>query len=244
MLQKEKGIVLHALKYNDNSIIVEMYTEQSGRESFWVRMPRSRKSSLRPAFFQPLALIELEADYRHTTQLHRVREAKPVHPFSSIPYDPSKMAVAFYLAEFLYRALREEGANAPLFAYLQHSILWLDECRMGFANFHLVFLMRLSRFIGLYPNLSDYREGDYFDLQNACFTPVRPVQHNDYIQPDEAARLRTLMRMNYDNMRLFGMNRTERNRCLAIIDNYYRLHLPDYPTLKSAEVLKELFDAE
>ena len=61
-----------------------------------------------------------------------------------------------FLAEFLYRALKEEAPNEPLFAYLQHSIRWLDECEgRSFANFHLVFLMRLSRFLGLYPNVDD-----------------------------------------------------------------------------------------
>ena len=150
--------------------------------------------------------------------------------------------MALFLSEFLYRAVREEAENRPLFAYLQHSIIWLDECGGGFANFHLVFLMRLSRFLGLYPNLEDYHTGDYFDLLNACFTSIRPQLHSSYINPEEAGRLRQLMRMNYETMHLFGMSRAERARCLAIMNDYYRLHLPDFPALKSLEVLKELFD--
>ena len=114
------------------------------------------------------------------------------------------------------RALREEAENRPLFAYLQHSIVWLDECGSGFANFHLVFLMRLSRFLGLYPNLEDYHSGDCFDLQNACFTPLRPQLHSDFIGPEEASRLTMLMRMNYETMHLFDMNRTERARFSGI----------------------------
>lgn len=102
--------------------------------------------------------------------------------------------------------------------------------------------MRLSRFLGLYPNLEDYHSGDYFDLQNACFTPLRPQLHSDYIGQEEASRLTGLMRMNYETMHLFAMSRTERARCLAIMNEYYRLHLPDFPVLKSLEVLKELFD--
>ena len=92
-------------------------------------------------------------------------------------------SIALFLSEFLYRAIREEAENRPLFAYLQHSIIWLDECGEGFANFHLVFLMRLSRFLGLYPNLEDYHTGDYFDLLNACFTSIRPQLHSSYINP-------------------------------------------------------------
>lgn len=96
--------------------------------------------------------------------------------------------------------------------------------------------------LGLYPNLEDYHTGDYFDLLNACFTSIRPQLHSSYINPEEAGRLRQLMRMNYETMHLFGMSRAERARCLTIMNDYYRLHLPDFPALKSLEVLKELFD--
>lgn len=242
MLQKTVGIVLRTLKYNDTTNIVEMYTELSGRTSFQVSVPRSRKAIVKSILFQPLSLIEFEADYRPNSTLHKIKEAKSFYPFSSMPYDPYKSSIALFLAEFLYRAIREEAENRPLFTYLIHSITWLDECNEGFANFHLVFLMRLSRFLGLYPNLEDYHEGDYFDMLNACFTSFRPQLHSSYINPQEASRLIRLMRMNYDTMHLFSMSRMERSRCLIIINEYYRLHLPDFPILKSLEVLRELFD--
>ena len=241
MLQKTSGIVLHTLKYKDTSIIVDIYTEVAGRASFVVSVPRSRKAAVKSVLFQPLALVELEADFRPTATIYKVKEAKSFYPFSTLPYDPYKSAIALFLSEFLYRAVREEAENRPLFAYLRHSIIWLDECGTGFANFHLVFLMRLSRFLGLYPNLEDYHKGDYFDMRNACFTPLRPQLHSDYIAPEEASRLTRLMRMNYETMHLFAMSRRERNRCLEIINEYYRLHLPDFPELKSLPVLQELF---
>lgn len=242
MLQKTSGIVLHTLKYKDTSIIVDIYTEVAGRASFMVSVPRSRKATVKSVLFQPLALVELEADFRPTATIYKIKEAKSSYPFSTLPYDPYKSAIALFLSEFLYRAVREEAENRPLFAYLRHSIIWLDECDTGFANFHLVFLMRLSRFLGLYPNLEDYHKGDYFDMQNACFTSLRPQLHSDYIAPEEASRLTRLMRMNYETMHLFSMSRAERTRCLTIMNEYYRLHLPDFPILKSLEVLKELFD--
>lgn len=242
MYQKITGIVLHTLKYNDTSNIVDIYTEQGGRASFLVKIPRTRKSGVRSVLFQPLALVELEADVRPNSNLHRIREAKSLYPFTSLPYHPYKSSIAMFLAEFLSRALKEEAANEPLFAYLVHSIRWLDECGdRPFANFHLVFLMRLSRFLGLYPNVDDYTSGCYFDMLNACFTPLLP-KSGSFLKPDEAARIRLLLRMNYETMHLFGMNRIERNRCLTVINDYYRLHLPDFPVLKSLDVLKELFD--
>ncbi|MEG1837995.1 MAG: DNA repair protein RecO [Bacteroidaceae bacterium] len=241
MLQKTLGIVLHSLKYSDSSNIVDVYTEMRGRTSFLVKTSRSRKGVVKSVLFQPLSIIEIDADYRATSNLHLIREVKSVSPFFSIPYDPYKLCIALFMAEFLHKAIREEAENAPLFAYLKHSIEWLDECNQGFSNFHLVFLMRLSRFLGLYPNTEDYHQGDYFDLMNACFSSSKPF-HNSYIKPEEAAKLIQLMRMNYETMNLFKMSREERNRCLSIINDYYRLHLPEFPVLKSVGVLQELFN--
>ena len=102
--------------------------------------------------------------------------------------------------------------------------------------------MRLSRFLGLYPNLEDYSPGDYFDLQSGCFVAKPPQLHTSYIGAQESAILIQLMRMNYDNMHLFEMNRTQRARCLTILIDYYRLHVHDFPPLKSLDILKELFD--
>ena len=241
MLQKTRGIVLHIIKYSDAANIVDIYTESNGRMSYLVKLPRSRKAAVKSVLFQPLSVIEFDADYRPTSNLNPIREAKSGFAFHSIPYNPYKSAIALFIAEFLYRALREEGENAPLFAYLLNSIEWLDECEQSYANFHLVFLMRLSRFLGLYPNTEDYHKGDYFDLMNAGFTARKPF-HSSFVRPEEAYHIVQLMRMNYDTMHLFQMNRIERNRCLGIMNEYYRLHLPDFPVLKSIEVLQELFD--
>ena len=137
-------------------------------------------------------------------------------------------------------ALREEGKNEPLFAYLVSSIRWLDACRSDYANFHLVFLIRLSRSWVL-SNLEDYREGSWFDMLNACFVENKPL-HGICLSPEESSHICQLARMTYyETMFLFGMNRMERQRCLTVMMEYYRLHLPEFPELKSLDVLKELF---
>jgi DNA repair protein RecO (recombination protein O) len=246
MLQKTTGIVLRTLKYNDASTIVEIYTELCGRASFVISVSRSKQTGIRLGLglFQPLAMIEFEADFRPTTtSLYRIKEAKSLIPFTTIPYDPFKSAISLFLADFFCRALREEGENHSLFAYLKYSIIWLDEVREEYANFHIIFLMHLSRFLGLYPNLENYHEGDYFDMLNAGFTSTRPMQHSFFILPEEASRLLYLTRMSYRTMHLFKMNRKERIRCLTIINEYYRLHLPGFPQLKSLKILQELFDS-
>lgn len=240
MLQKMAAVVLHTFNYNEKSNIVHLYTDVHGRMSFLIPATRSRKSSVNTVLFRPLSLIEIEADIRPRSTLQRVKEARSTYAFRSLPFHPYKSAIALFLSEFLCKTLREEDADAPLFAYLSYSIRWLDMCDTSFANFHLVFLMRLTRFLGIYPNTDRYKPGDYFDLFNACFSPIRPSD-GAFLTPEEASRIGRLMRMNYETMHLFTMNRAERNRCLEVICEYYRLHLPDFHELHSLGILQELF---
>ena len=84
MLQKTLGIVLHTLKYKDTSLIADIYTEVAGRASFMVSIPRSRKAAVKPVLFQPLALVELEADFRPNATIYKVKEAKSLYPFATL----------------------------------------------------------------------------------------------------------------------------------------------------------------
>lgn len=239
-MTKTEAIVLHSLKYGDRQLIVDLYTLLYGKLSFAVKIPQSAKGKLKKQFFQPLTLLNIEMDYRPNLQLQRLNDVQLAIPYTSIPFDAVKLSISLFISEFLYYALRSEQTNVPLYHYITDSLMWLDNCREHYANFHLVFLMRFSRFLGFYPNLDDYQVGDVFDLRAATFSAVVPL-HRDFLQPTEAEVLLQMMRMDYSTMHLFKMNRKDRQRMLDTIILYYRLHLPSFPELKSLEVLKELF---
>jgi DNA repair protein RecO (recombination protein O) len=197
---------------------------------------------MKKQFFQPLTILEIETDVRPKLQLQKLADVRLLHPFSTIPFDPHKLSIALFIAEFLYYALRSEQQNVLLFDYVTDSIQWLDGQDSRFANFHLVFLMRLSRFLGFYPNLDDYSAGDYFDLRESIFLSAPPV-HRDFLYPQEAEKVQLMMRMDFATMHLFQMSHTERNRLLEVALSYYRLHIPDFPELKSLSVLQELYES-
>ena len=227
MLTKTQAIVLHSLKYGETRIIVDMFTRSHGRLSFIVSIPKSAKSKIKKQLFQPLTVLEIETDVRPKAQLQKLKDVRLASPFVSIPFEPDKLSISLFVAEFLYYALRSEQQNASLFDYVINSIQWLDGQAGNFANFHLVFLMRLSRFLGFYPNLEDYVPGDYFDLRESVFCITEKIQ--------------LMMRMDFPTMHLFRMSHQERNRLLEVALIYYRLHLTDFPELKSVSVLQELY---
>ena len=240
MLTKTQAIVLHSLKYGETRLIVDMFTRSQGRQSFIVSIPKSVKGKIKKQLFQPLTLLEIESDLRPKLQLQKLSDVRLASPFSSIPFDPNKLSISLFIAEFLYYALRSEQHNEPLFDYIVNSIQWLDAQTDRFANFHLVFLMRLSRFLGFYPNLDHYQTGDYFDLRESVFLSTPPV-HRDFLHPQEAEKIQLMMRMDFPTMHLFRMSHQERNRLLEVSLIYYRLHIPDFPELKSVSVLHELY---
>lgn len=221
-------------------MIVDMFTRDYGRLSYIVSLPKSQKSKVKKQFFQPLNLVEFESDVRPKQQLQKLKDIRLLNPFVSIPFEPDKLSISLFISEFLYHALRSEQRNELLYDYVASSVLWLDGQNSHYANFHLVFLLRMSRFLGFYPNLENYKEGDYFDLQESVFLP-NPPMHRFFLYPLEAEKILLMMRMDYPTMHLFQLSHQERNRFLEITLLYYRLHLPDFPEMKSLSVLQELY---
>ena len=240
MIVKTEAIVLHTIKYGESKVIVDMFTKELGRLSYITKLSNTTKSRLKKQYFQPLTLLEITCDVRQRVQLQKISDARLLTPYVSIPTSPEKLAIALFVAEFLYHSLRSEQRNEPLFNYIVDSVQWLDTAMDGFANFHLTFLMRLSRFLGFYPNLDGYEDQAVFDLRSGCFSMQVPV-HSDFLQPAEARLIHLMMRMDFPTMHLFRLSRFHRQRIMEILMQYYRQHLPDFPEMKSLAVLQDLW---
>ena len=188
-------------------------------------------------------MLEIEVDVRQKVALQKLKDVIIAFPYESIPFNPEKLSISLFISEFLFYALRSEQKNAPLYDYLSSSLLWLDTQNMSFTNFHLVFLMRMSRFLGFFPNIDNYSFGDYFDLRDSVFCS-QPPNHRDFLYPQEAEKIQLMLRMDYPTMHLFSMSHEDRVRLIEVVLHYYRLHLPDFPELKSLSVLRELYNSK
>ena len=240
MLVKTEAIVLHTLKYGESKVIVDMFTRSLGRLSFVVSVPKTNKSRIKKQYFQPMTLLEITCEVRQRVQLQKLSDVRLLTPYVSIPLSAEKLAISMFVAEFLYHGLRSEQCNEPLFDYIADSVQWLDAAGEGFANFHLTFLMRLSRFLGFYPNLEGYAEQSVFDLRSGCFSMQVPM-HHDFLPPQEAKLMMLLMRMDFSTMHLFQLSRHDRHRIMDVLLLYYKQHLPDFPEMKSLAVLQQLW---
>ena len=221
-------------------MMVDTLSREEGRMSCVLSVGTSKKSKWKRQIFQPLSILELELERKTPGQIAVIKDAHIAIPFTSIPFQPYKLTISIFLAEFLSNATRSEQDTALLYDYISESIQWLDSVVEGFSNFHLVFMMRLTKFIGFYPNIEDYSDGCSFDLQNGCFTKLAPQQRG-FLNSEDTKKMQLIMRMNYETMRLFKMSHADRNRCLDVILDFYRLHVPDFREMKSLPVLRDMF---
>ena len=239
-----KGIVLRTVKYGENGLIIDLFTDSHGRMSVVSRRPpRGSKAShtATSAHLMPLSLVEFECDIHGQGQLPRPHYLSVYHHYQTLQQHPVKVMLSMFIAEFLTQAMREVDTDPLLYRYLEYSLLWLDTTRASFANFHLVFLIRLTRFLGIYPDVQAKKQGFYFDLMTCGYSTNQPL-HPHFLHPSEAASLPYIIGMNYDNMHLYRLSRQQRHRCLEVINNYYRLHLPGFGELRSIDILREVFD--
>lgn len=238
--EKSKCVVLQTIAYKDNTAIVHLYSEKLGRTACFLSTSRSKKAGVKSNLFQPLSILELEIQVKTGKDIHQIKEAKTAYPLIQIYTSPIKSAIAMFVAEFLYRIIREHEQNKPLFGFIENSIHILELSEKGIANFHLVFLLRFTAYLGFFPDETKANNNGYFDLQNGIFAAHKP-QHSHYLNLDQSAALANLLRINFENMSRFNYNRTQRHEIIAEILAYYRLHLNDFPAIKSLDVLKMLF---
>lgn len=240
MLHKTTGIVLNTIDYNDKYYLTTIYTEHLGRATYMIPKSRSKASKLQRSLFSPLSILDLELDHQTTRQIQRVREARNVYPLFSIPSSMVKTAIVFFLSEFLTKVLKETDEYRQIFSYLNYSIHILEDTEKGLANFHIVFMLRLTYFLGFFPNFENYKQGSLFDMLNGVFVE-KQTMHRYFINATESSVLAILARIDYENMDKFAFSRDERLIIINKMLDYYRLHLHDFPELKSLDVLHELF---
>lgn len=241
MLHKTDGIVINTINYSDKYILVQIFTREFGRVTYMVSKSRSKSSKVQRNLFYPLALLHLEVDHKASRDIQHIKEVQILHHQYDTMSDIGKTSVVFFLSEFLARVLREEAnKNEYLYSFLDQSVRLLEMTNHSIANFHLVFMLKLSHFLGFYPNLEDYQPDDIFDMRNGEFVSYQPM-HNNYVNKTESADLARLARISFENMHKFIFKRQDRVNIINRILEYYRLHLNDFPKLKSLDVLHELF---
>jgi DNA repair protein RecO (recombination protein O) len=244
-LHSTKGIVFHSLKYSETSVIVKIYTELFGIQSYLIRGIRNRKSKTRPGLFQSLTLLDLVVYHREKQSLQSVKEVRLAFPYKTIPFDIRKSSVALFINELVYKAIREEETNGELFDFLWNACLDLDATEENIATFHLLFMARLMHYLGIFPQNNHSHALQVFNMREGLFQASVP-EHPDYLDPLLSRKMHELLTAcvvsGAGAQNAGAQNAGAQNfvPLLAPILVYYRLHLPGFRDMQSHHILHDV----
>lgn len=227
MLSTTRAIVFTYLKYRETSIIVRMFTEAHGAQSFVVNNVRSKKPRHAIGLFQPLGLVEVVAYYHKDRDLHRLSEVKQMAPFQHLPFSPKKSGMALFLTEILQKLFRQEPENETLFNFLWEACRLFDAIPNNYENFHLQLLLKVARFGGI--GVASAEE---------MFAQMLHLPTDPNVAKEEKAVINRLLGEPFDaNIPLNGRLRAN---ILENLLDFYRYHLDHMGELKSLDVLREV----
>lgn len=246
-LHKTKGIVLRTVKYGETSIIVSIFTELFGIQSYLVNGVRTstKKGSGKANLFQPAAILDMVVYHNELKNLQRIKEFKWGYLYQHILSDVRKNAVALFMVELLTRSLKQPEPNEDLFNFTEDAFLHLDKASETVAaNLPLFFALHLAVFFGVPPQPLKEIPGEtgnlYFDLKEGIFTHEQP-SHPHFIEGKQALVTAELLRVRRpEELEEIKLNHDFRRNLLYAYESFYALHIQDFGTMKTLPVLKEI----
>lgn len=239
MYQTFDGIVLRHTKYGDNKLIVNVYTRQLGLRSFLVHVSRNKKSGVRSNLFQPLSGISFVGSVKENRSLGSVKEIQARHVFNSLKFDLFKSSIVIFINEVLLKSIQEEETNEGLFDFIDNSLKILDAKEDDYANFHLLFLLKLTRYLGFWPSGDFSKETPYFDLMAGEYVSIKPL-HDQVLEPEIARLFHELTITTYEALKNSTVNGSLRKMLLGGLLDYYRFHIASFNEIRSLSILSEV----
>lgn len=227
MLYKTRGIVLNYIRYKETSIIVKIYTEEFGLQTYVENGVRSTRSKGKIALFQPLTLVDLIVYYKPGAEIQRISEIKCGHPFYRIATDIKKMTLGIFITEILVLTLREHTGNATLFDFLEKALVFLEEQEEYTENFHLFFLMSLSAYLGFGP-------------ETARDIRTQLQEHSIAVNAAEETVLQKILETPFGGP--LDIGKGQRLTALDQLVWFYRINLDGFAGVRSVQVLREVLE--
>mgnify|MGYP006281671889 FL=1 len=240
MIQKTQAIVLRPIKYGEANLIVHGYSEHYGRLSFFAQNVRSKNSRMKANLFQPLHILDIEMYYKNKPQLQRIKEARNAWPYRSLFDDYRKRSMGLFLAELLYRCIQEQEPNPDLYHFITNNLKIFDLKERGLANFHLYFMLQLTKYLGFYPQNNYDQYNPYFNGLKGQFTPFTPI-HKHYLEKKESTAFSKLLQYSENQHESLSLDRDTRLKLLYGLLDFYYIHNEGMGHVNAFEILKETF---
>ena len=241
MLIKTRGIIFRAIKYSETSIIADIYTEEKGLRSFIISGVRTKKAKVSASLLQVMTLVDLVAYFREDKELHRIKEIKAEHVYTSLPFDFVRGAVGLFMVELARKSILESEENRKLFTFLFESFRLLDTTKNAFSSFHLSFMIELSAFLGFLPGGEHIDKKSVFDLEEGIFVEETP-HHLYYMDKNLSALLNQLLNTSILQSHTIKIERANRKQLLNNLLLFYGLHIENFQKINAHQILEEVLE--
>jgi DNA repair protein RecO (recombination protein O) len=242
MTHKTKGIVLRTIKYGETSVVVAIFTELFGIQTYMVNGVRtSKKSSAKASHFQPGSILEMIVYHNELKTMHRIKEFKWAYLYEHVLSNVIKNSIALYMVELINKSLKQPEENTPLFYFCEDALMQLDVAgKTVTANFALYFTLHLTHFFGFRMN-DDYDEKHcILDLEEGTFVHEQPT-HPNFIEGEQAMLTSQLLKvMQPHELEELKLNHETRRKLLYRYQDYYALHIHDFGLMKTLPILHEV----
>ncbi|MDX1650951.1 MAG: DNA repair protein RecO [Brumimicrobium sp.] len=233
MKQVLNGILLKKINYSETSLILHFFTRENGLQSFIFQGGKKKKGNLLHA----LSMVEIESYHRPESEMGRISAISPNHVLSSIPFDPVKSGIAFFLTEVISFCLKSTESDLLTYEFLTEEILWLDSTE-DLANYPVWFLIRFSEMQGFSPQVVQ-SEAVYFDLQEGELTRSHPSGHA-YVKDNSVPELEKLLSKTRTEILADPISKAVRRLLVLHLIEYYKIHISGFKTPKSLEIMQTI----
>lgn len=233
----DSAIILGTIEVKNNNNIVKMFTQDYGLVSVYLASGTKKKSA-RNAVLQPLSICQVVYSNNKNTSIPKLKEANIETPLLSIQMDIYKSAIALFLSDFLQMVLPKDQEDG-LFDFLCNSIKIFNEIEDGKINYHLTFLLKISKWLGIQPTLNKERN-NFFDLKEGLFLIGTP-NHPYYLSSAETQIFAQFLHSNWSNIGCIKLTGTQRRKLLNSLIKYYTFHISGFRKPKSLTILEEVF---
>ncbi len=238
-MPNSRGFVVKSIKNGETSMIVSCYLEDIGLKNFIVKgIYGTKKPKFSKAYFFPLNFISINYNLSKNESLGYIKEVKPINFYKSLHSSIEKSTVIIFLSEILNSVFKEEGdKNQNLFNFLDKSLNWFDS-QESCNNFHLKFLIELTKHIGFYPNINNEND-KFFNIKSGSSSIIKPL--SKFIDLDDYKLFKHILGMKFEDLNYMRINKDSRIRLLNHIIDYYSIHLQMFKSPKSIDVFSEIF---
>jgi len=243
MIIKSKGIVLRTVKYSETSLILDVFTQELGLKTYIISGVRKKNAKITLGMLQPMNILDLVVYNKDSAKINRIKEVQMSYVFKFLPFDIYKSSIALFLVEIISKSLKEKEPNKEFYDFCENSLIFLDQTNKNISTFHLIFLIKMSQFLGFNPESNYSASKIFFDLREGKFTNNLPY-HSDFINERDSKNLASILSIDLETPEKIAFSRDDKQNLLENLILYYKIHLIDFGRIKTLEVFKSVFDSK